>query len=608
MMIKKNNNQNIELLRGFSVLIVFLFHFNSSLFNSFFVGVDIFFLVSGYVITKSILSKKKFIFFDYLLRRIKRIYPNLIFILTIFFLSYFFFFKEFANDFNINFFSLISSIFGVSNFYYSLNPELFYFNKEIRWLMHTWSLSVEIQFYIFFGVIGLIYSIFFNKENYVKNIFLVFILVLAILSFTIFVLSDIKFISDYYSFLARFWEFVLGASIYFFSNKKKINFNKLFLIFFILLSFSNILALNYKLIIILSLVSIFFLIIFSKQHKNNFFTKPITYYGKISYSFYLWHLIIFSFSKYYFNSDTILFFSTFLLTTIFSHFSYNYIEVRFNKKFFNDDLIRKILKFIFFSLLIFIFYSLFINKDLLYKIHNNLNKQSIKFFKIIDNKNILNIENKDLKIILQRYDDCNEKYENFSWFTRVNCLKKNNNKNLVYLFGNSFSEHLIPALHDISNINLIHSRFENEYLIDDVKFDQKKLDKLIDQFNNISKKFTKKIIIISLNRSGYSNKKVQYFLNNINHNIKIIIVYPHPSMETLKNQKLLSLYQENKSKDFIKLRSYKKIIVFDSFKYLCNNCNHQEYSKLFDDESHYNINGSLVLKNPIQKLLFLNNF
>ena len=55
-----NKNYDLEFLRGLSVLLVFFFHFNTNLFNSFFVGVDIFFLVSGYVITGSVLQKDKF--------------------------------------------------------------------------------------------------------------------------------------------------------------------------------------------------------------------------------------------------------------------------------------------------------------------------------------------------------------------------------------------------------------------------------------------------------------------------------------------------------------------------------------------------------------------
>ena len=77
----KKQNYEIEFLRGFAVFSVFLFHFNTKIFNSFFVGVDIFFFISGYVITKSIFKKKNIDLVSFYLKRIKRIYPNLLFIL-----------------------------------------------------------------------------------------------------------------------------------------------------------------------------------------------------------------------------------------------------------------------------------------------------------------------------------------------------------------------------------------------------------------------------------------------------------------------------------------------------------------------------------------------
>ena len=141
-----NKLLNIEFLRGFAVILVFFFHYNQKLFSFFFVGVDIFFLLSGFVITKSIYSKNEFNFFNFLLRRIKRIYPALIFTLFLFFIFYFLFYKNYIDDYENNLFSIIFTILGLSNFYYSTNANLFYFNQEIRWLMHTWSLSVEIQF------------------------------------------------------------------------------------------------------------------------------------------------------------------------------------------------------------------------------------------------------------------------------------------------------------------------------------------------------------------------------------------------------------------------------------------------------------------------------
>ena len=96
---KKNNQKkilnHIQFLRGISVILVFFYHLNLSYFDYGFLGADIFFVISGVVIT-SIISKeieqtKKFDFYNFYIRRFKRIYPVLFFILTIsFFLIIFF--------------------------------------------------------------------------------------------------------------------------------------------------------------------------------------------------------------------------------------------------------------------------------------------------------------------------------------------------------------------------------------------------------------------------------------------------------------------------------------------------------------------------------------
>jgi peptidoglycan/LPS O-acetylase OafA/YrhL len=212
-----NKLLNIEFLRGFAVTLVFIFHYNQILFSSFFVGVDIFFLLSGYVITKSIYSKNKFDFFNFLLRRVKRIYPALIFTLFLFFIFYFLFYKNYIDDYENNLFSIIFTILGISNFYYSANANLFYFNQEIRWLIHTWSLSVEIQFYI---LVALISSFFYSKRFNIKIYTKYFFFIISIISFLLFILTDIKYISDYYSLPGRLWEFSLGSWLYFLKKKK----------------------------------------------------------------------------------------------------------------------------------------------------------------------------------------------------------------------------------------------------------------------------------------------------------------------------------------------------------------------------------------------------
>ncbi len=596
-----NKLLNIEFLRGFAVILVFFFHYNQKLFSFFFVGVDIFFLLSGFVITKSIYSKNKFNFFNFLLKRIKRIYPALIFTLFLFFIFYFLFFKNYIDDYENNLFSIIFTILGLSNFYYSTNSNFFYFNQEIRWLIHTWSLSIEIQFYI---LTALISSFFFLKKFNIKIYVKFFFYIISIISFLLFIFTDIKYISDYYSLPGRLWEFSSGSCLYFLKKEKKINFNISINSFLIILIFLNFFSLNYKLIITFSIISIFFILLFSDIFNKNILTNFVLYYGKISYSFYLWHLILISFLKNSFQNGILDFLFIFSVTTALSYISYKLIEVNFSKKSNIDLKLEKLIKYFFYILLTFLIYVATIDKKIIQRTWNKIFQYSILLSKFIEKNRFINAE-KNLKIFLPRYDDCIKSYENFSWSTRVNCLKDDSKDFIVYLFGNSYGEHLIPVLFSIPNISLVQSRFENVFLAgEDHKNLNINLDKIALQYDQITKKYKNKIIIISVNGQKYTDINIENLLSKFKENYsKIILLYPHPSIEEFKNKKLLSIYRLNKEKNLLQLNKFKEIEIFDTFKSLCDNCTLEDYSEFFIDGSHLNLNGSLRLYKDLEKIV-----
>ena len=156
MTVGNQNNQkvlnHIQFLRGISVLLVFFYHLELNYFDYGFLGVDIFFVISGFVITSLIYHEieitKKFNFINFYLKRIKRIYPVLFFILSISFVLVIFFqpLELFLQNFNV----YVKSLFGISNFYY-LFLERDYFDTVFNDpFAHTWSLGIEIQFYFIF--------------------------------------------------------------------------------------------------------------------------------------------------------------------------------------------------------------------------------------------------------------------------------------------------------------------------------------------------------------------------------------------------------------------------------------------------------------------------
>ena len=159
-----NNNINyrpeIDGLRALAVLMVVLYHlrldeFEIYFFRGGFIGVDIFFVISGYLISKIILSElakeNRFNYLLFLERRARRILPMLFFTLIITFgLSWVFYTPSQFIEYS---WSAITSLFFSSNIYFYLSSISYDADSSLlKPLLHTWSLSIEEQFYLFFPV------------------------------------------------------------------------------------------------------------------------------------------------------------------------------------------------------------------------------------------------------------------------------------------------------------------------------------------------------------------------------------------------------------------------------------------------------------------------
>ena len=147
---------DIDGLRTFAVLPIIAFHFGilPRLSSGGFVGVDVFFVISGYLITKIInadINNETYRISEFYNRRMRRIFPALF---TVFFACILVaFFFSFPSEGKVIGGSIISSIFFVSNIYFYSHSGYFDKNMETNPILHTWSLSVEEQFYILFPLI-----------------------------------------------------------------------------------------------------------------------------------------------------------------------------------------------------------------------------------------------------------------------------------------------------------------------------------------------------------------------------------------------------------------------------------------------------------------------
>lgn len=398
----KSYRRDIDSLRAISVLFVIFFHLNLPYFEGGFLGVDIFFVISGFLITKIILndiSSNSFSVKNFYLRRVRRIIPLVLFVtfVSTIFANYLFF----PDEFIVYLQSLFSVNLFVSNFWYDLKGGYFGPALNNNPLVHFWSLSVEEQFYLFYPVI----IFFFYKKKFI-NSFSILILMIIFLSFSLsqfggnfkfrypFIENQFDFFSTpsfaFYNTATRAWEILIGcyAAIHADDLSKKFSRKKLTVnisFFCLIISFflfdENVPHPSFFTFFLI-LFTVLILICNEKNSSENKIlnSKFLSYIGLISFSLYLWHQPILIFAKLY-NIIELNFsykFLIFLILFPLSFFSWKYIERPFrNKKIINNN-------HLIISLCVFVgFFLVFINFTF-----NNMKKSENEFVKIYnDGKN-----------------------------------------------------------------------------------------------------------------------------------------------------------------------------------------------------------------------------
>ena len=326
---------HIQYLRAISVIFVFLFHFQIDYFKNGYLGVDIFFVISGFVITyklhENFVKKKRIDILEFYSKRLKRIIPALFFFLVI---SYLLIIVLLPSNFSLGtyFYHTVSSLLGFSNLIFLYLKYDYFDDAELSPLLHTWSLGVEEQFYLVYPILLSLILLLEHKKKIVIVLILFFLVSLS-LNF----LDFNKGLKFYFPFF-RFWEFLIGCICFFLKDNNLLknsylNFFSLSIIFLFLISNIDLNFLNYLIIVFCSGV---FIISYKNYFIESLINNQITiFFGKISFSFYLWHFLIIYFFNYYFSLNTILLILiTFILTTLISTLSFNYIEERFRYKIF----------------------------------------------------------------------------------------------------------------------------------------------------------------------------------------------------------------------------------------------------------------------------------
>lgn len=337
----------IDGLRALAVVPVIFFHAGFELFKGGFVGVDVFFVISGYLITSIIISEMntgKFSISNFYERRARRILPALFFVMLFSIIPALIWLspgdlKDFGQ-------SLISTATFSSNILFWLERGYFGTALELKPLLHTWSLAVEEQYYILFPIFLIFtWSMGLKRISLILIVIFLFSLSLAHIA-SVYGIYDRVITGSFYLIPTRAWELLLGVFVAIYFNQKKFSTSQ---------SLNEFISLAGLIMIIYSIIyfdkdtpfpSIYTLIptlgtamiiisAFPNTTVNKILSiKQFVFLGLLSYSAYLWHQPIFAFSRHIYSNEIheMVFFVLSIVSIFFAYFSWKFVEKPFRNK------------------------------------------------------------------------------------------------------------------------------------------------------------------------------------------------------------------------------------------------------------------------------------
>ena len=564
---------DIQILRGIAVIYVILFHLNLDFFSSGFLGVDVFFVISGFLMTVVYKNSNAI---DFYKKRAKRLLPAYFFTIFIaIFLAVFFInpidLEEVLEE------ALYASFF-LSNIGF-LNIDTYYSSTEFRPLLHFWSLSVEIQYYLLFPLL------FYVARKHAANTCLIIATSLFVCFYLVFINS-----SDASFFLmpTRIWEFFLGyvAATYFNSNNhpniSRPNIGLLGLIIILCIPLIMIDEQSSSIIFghpglwacvvcfATGLILAYGLPIYIEK---SFAGKALIQAGKYSYSAYLAHFIVIIFYNYqpFSESNVINFdsyfgvFNNIILIVLLTIITYHCGEQWLQKKSFST---RKITGYIAILLLLGLISKplqlqllskeerLLYNASLTYSSKRcsawqqvkNFNKNICALNDINDQyKNILLVGDSHAGAIRQAFSSTAEQYEYNTFFTKKNSALTKGKLTVEELFTEIVTNNIDGVVFHYATDNLIK---DNDFL----------LHKII-ELGNILKERGIDVSFIMPTPKFVGKQPLKEIFYNIKNNT------PLPSMS-------LDDYQQSNARVEILLNDFQNLIKkYDSAYLFCDkNC------------------------------------
>ena len=557
----------IDGLRAIAVGAVIFYHaqitiFGHQPFKGGFIGVDIFFVISGYLITsiilKELVTTGSFSFKHFYERRVRRILPALLFVMLA---SLPFAWMYLSPSSFIDFSkSILYSLGFSSNFYFHYTGQIYGAESGLlKPFLHTWSLSIEEQYYILFPIFLLVAFKFFRK-------YLIYILILSfVTSLGVAEWTSRNYSSVSFYFLhTRMWELLAGSILAYFEinngyRSKNKTLNLILPTIGLILIGHSILFFNDKMFhpsfyTLSPIIGVCLIIWFSS--KNELITKILSTklfvgIGLISYSLYLWHYPIFAFSRIKYDDESIeIIISIALVVFILSIISYYFFEKPFRNKNYRFKTIFSIL------FLIIIFLVIYNINILNSKIHPLLLKYETER------------EHEEFKI--------NYNYNNF-----------NKKKENIFIIGNSYSDDLLNLFHYNNELNKKYYFYTA----------------LGDKINTTYQIKCLKKFLLNKNHTNCENNKYTFFKTQFNKSDFIILAEGFVDLSIKENYfaDVIKLLKDETDKKFI-------IILDDLYgadildRYLFRNNKLPNYDDLNKLEQNFYTNTKNFEKKNIKKL------